>query len=59
MFSNFDEAQAMNTPSTVEQTEMSDGVRFARYRMLEELPGLVFGLMTVVYLVTSLARLVL
>jgi len=38
---------------------MSGGVRFARYRMMEELPGLVFGLMTVVYLVTSLARLVL
>jgi hypothetical protein len=51
---NFDEAQAINTPSPVEH-----GVRFARYRMLEELPGLIFGLMTVAYIVTSLARLVL
>ena len=59
MFPSFDETQAMDTPSTVEQTEMSDGVRFARYRTLEELPGLIFGLMTVAYIVLSLAGLVL
>jgi hypothetical protein len=59
MASTLNETQAMNAQSTVEQTEMSDGVRFARYRMLEELPGLIFGLMTVAYIVTSLARLVL
>ena len=59
MFTNFDEAQAINTPSPVEPTEMSDGMRFARYRMLEELPGLIFGLMTVVYIVMSLAGLAL
>lgn len=59
MVSNFDEAQAINAPSPVQQSEMSDGVRFARYRILEELPGLVFGLMTVMYVVTSIAGLVL
>ena len=58
MASILNEVQAMNSPSTVEQTEMSEGMRFARYRMLEELPGLIFGLMTLAYIVTSLARLV-
>jgi len=57
MFSNFDEAPAINAPSPV--SEMSDGVRFVRYRMLEELPVLVFGLMTVGYVVTSFAGLIL
>jgi hypothetical protein len=57
MFSTLDETQVVDTAQTVELTEMSDGVRFARYRTLEELPGLAFGLMTVVYIVLSLARL--
>jgi hypothetical protein len=56
MFSTFNETQAMETPSTLEQTEMTDGVRFARYLALEELPGLIFGLMTVAYIVLSLLR---
>jgi hypothetical protein len=55
--STLNDTQAMNTPSTVEQTEMSDGMRFARYRMLDELPGLIFGLMTLAYIVLSLAGL--
>lgn len=57
MFSTLDETQAVDTAQTVELTEMSDGVEFARYRTLEELPGLTFGLMTVVYIVLSLAQL--
>jgi len=57
MFSTLNETQAVDTARTVELTEMSDGIRFARYRALEELPGLIFGLMTVVYIVLSLARL--
>jgi hypothetical protein len=57
MFSTLSETQAVDTAQTVELTEMSDGVRFGRYRTLEELPGLIFGLMTVVYIVLSLARL--
>ena len=47
----------IETPSTVQQTEMSDGVPFAPYRTLEELRGLIFGLMTVIYIFLSLARL--
>jgi len=57
MFPTLNETQAMNTAQTVEMTEMSNGVRFARYRTLEELPGLIFGLMTVAYIVLSLAQL--
>ena len=57
MFSTLDEMHAVDTARPVELTEMSDGVRFARYRTLEELPGLTFGLMTVVYIVLSLASL--
>jgi len=57
MFPTLNETQAMNTAQTVEMTEMSHGVRFARYRTLEELPGLIFGLMTVAYIVLSLAQL--
>jgi hypothetical protein len=56
MFSTLNQTRAMETPSTLEQTEMSDGVRLARYLMLEELPGLIFGLMTVAYIVLSLVR---
>jgi hypothetical protein len=57
MFSTLNETQAVDTVQTVEMTEMSNGVRFARYRTVEELPGLIFGLMTVAYIVLSLARL--
>ena len=57
MFSTLNETQAVDTVQTVEMTEMSNGVRFARYRTLEELPGLIFGLMTVAYIVLSLAQL--
>ncbi len=45
-------------PSTViEETEVSEGMRITRYCSLEELPGLVFGIMTVAYIVLSLTRL--
>ncbi|HXN84769.1 MAG TPA: hypothetical protein VN867_01805 [Candidatus Binataceae bacterium] len=49
----------INTPATVEQAEVSEGLRIARYRALEEFPGLVFGVMTVAYIVMSFARLAL
>jgi len=43
--------------AAIEETEVSEAMRIARYRSLEELPGLVFGIMTVAYIVLSLARL--
>jgi len=40
-----------------EQTVGSEGSRLARYFSLEEFVGLVFGVMTVLYIVVSLASL--
>ena len=59
MSSTINEQLAISTPATVEQTELSEGLRIARYRTLEELPGLVFGVMTVAYIVMSFAKLAL
>jgi hypothetical protein len=39
------------------QTASTDAVRIAQYAWLNELPGIVFGLITVVYIVTSLLAL--
>ena len=49
----------ISTPATIEQAEVFEGLRFARYHALEEFPGLVFGVMTVAYIVLSLAKLAL
>ena len=60
MDSMFNEAGAISTPVTVEQTEVSevsDGMRIARYSMMDELPGLIFGILTVSYIVLSLTGL--
>jgi hypothetical protein len=53
------ETRAIDVPSPVasESTQMSDATQIARYCTLEELPGLVFGIMTVVYIVLSLTSL--
>jgi hypothetical protein len=48
------DAQAITTVATIEQTEVSDGMRLARYCILDELPGLIFGIMTVAYIALSL-----
>jgi hypothetical protein len=45
--------------AAVEQTEVSDATQIARFCMLEELPGLIFGVMTVGYIVLSLVGLAL
>ena len=37
-----------------EERSVSEAVRFAQYFLLDEIPGLVFGLMTIAYIVTSL-----
>jgi hypothetical protein len=53
------DAQAIipTTPTTVDQTEVSEGRRFAHYCALEEMVGLVFGVMTVAYILMSLTGL--
>jgi hypothetical protein len=40
-----------------EDKQVSEAKRFAQYTLLNELPGLIFGLMTVVYIVGSLCSL--
>lgn len=44
-------------PVALKEHEVSDGMRIARYCTLDELPGLIFGVMTVGYIVLSLAGL--
>ena len=34
--------------------EVSEATRFAQYTLLDEIPALIFGLMTVAYIVSSL-----
>ena len=38
--------------------QVSQTTQFAQYALLDEVPGLIFGLMTVVYIVSSLWSLV-
>ena len=59
MASTINEQLVISTPAIVEQAEVGEGLRIARYRALEELPGLVFSVMTVAYIVISFAKLVL
>ncbi len=44
---------------TVEQEQVSDATRAAQYGILNEAAGAIFGLITVVYIVSSLFSLVL
>ena len=41
-----------------ENKQVSEATRLAQYILLDEIPGLIFGLMTVVYIVSSLCSLV-
>jgi hypothetical protein len=59
MASTINEQLLISTPATVEKTEVGEGLRIARYCALEELPSLVFGVMTVARIMLSLARLAL
>jgi hypothetical protein len=40
-----------------ETKQVSEATRFTQYILLDEIPGLIFGLMTVVYIVSSLCSL--
>jgi hypothetical protein len=40
-----------------ENKRVSEATRLAQYSLLDEIPGLIFGLMTVVYIVSSLCSL--
>jgi hypothetical protein len=40
-----------------EDKQVSEATRFTQYTLLDEIPGLIFGLMTVVYIASSLCSL--
>ena len=40
-----------------ESQQVNQATQFARYTLLDEIPGLIFGLTTVVYIVNSLCSL--
>jgi hypothetical protein len=49
--------KAANVPRLkrfAENKQLSEAMRFAQYTLLDEIPGLIFGLMTVAYIVSSL-----
>jgi hypothetical protein len=52
-----DTRAAISTLANVELIEPSEGLRIARFCALEEFLGLVFGVLTVGWIVISLARL--
>jgi hypothetical protein len=55
----YNQAQAISTRMTAEQAEVSEGMRLARYSGLDELPGLIYGIITIGYIAMSLLRLAL
>ena len=47
-------ASAPQIRQFAEDQQVSQATQFAQYTLLDEVPGLIFGLMTVVYIVSSL-----
>lgn len=47
-------ASAPQIKQLAETQQVSLATQFAQYTLLDEVPGLVFGLMTIVYIVSSL-----
>jgi hypothetical protein len=56
MFTNIERAEFTEIIGQPTERESSAAVRFAHYCMLEEAIGAVFGLMTLWYVVCSIAR---
>jgi hypothetical protein len=53
--------KAASTPQIkqyAENPEVSQATQFAQFTLVDEVPGLVFGLMTIVYIVSSLWSLI-
>lgn len=59
MASTLNDAREINTSATAHQSEASEGMRLARFCTLKEALGLIFGVMTVAYILLSLTRLTL
>jgi hypothetical protein len=48
------EAMLAGVGTVVEQESISDAMQVAQYNMLNEMPGAIFGIITVLYIVSSL-----
>ena len=59
MASTLNDTRVISPTATVEQTEASESLRNARFSALEEIVGLIFGVMTAGWIVMSLANLAL
>ena len=57
MNETLNESVVVGEQTPIGTSETSDGLMAARYRMLEELPGLVFAVMTLAWIVVSFGRL--
>jgi hypothetical protein len=51
------EARLAGIGAALENESVSDAMRVAQYSILNEMPGAVFGIITVLYIVTSLLAL--
>ena len=51
------EARVAGFAGSTEQVASSEYLRFAQYSWLNEVPGVIFGLLTLVYIVSSLVAL--
>jgi hypothetical protein len=47
-------ASAPQIKQFTETQQVNQATQFAQYTLLDEVPGLIFGLMTIVYIVSSL-----
>jgi hypothetical protein len=53
------DARAIDTVAMVQKTEVSDGMRLARYCTLDEMSGLAYAVLTLTWIVLSLTGLAL
>ncbi len=51
------EARLAGIGAAIEKTPTSDATRLAQYNMLNEMPGAIFGIITVAYIFSSLLSL--
>ena len=58
MDSTLNRVQEIETRESAELAAVSAATRLARYCALDEVPGLIFGIMTAVYIIHSLAGLI-
>ena len=59
MATTVNNARAVRAVATVEKTEVSDGLRLARYCTLDEMSGLVYAVLTLTWIALSLIGLAL